>query len=237
MSHCLETEDVGVVYGHARAVAGASLTVPGGSITAVVGPNGAGKSSLILACYGAVKATGRILMDGEDICNRSAMRRARSGIALVPQGRQVFPTLTVRENFVIMARLLGLGMTHVEEALDRFAILRARVNQLAGVLSGGEQQILAVSRALMGSPKVVLLDEMTTGLAPLIVDRLMETAREMAANGAAVLLTEPSIGVIRDRVDRGYVLLRGEVVREADNGRALEAAYEESLGMSLAPET
>src|SRR5260221_6554949 len=158
-------------------------------------------------------------MAGEDICNRSAMRRARSGIALVPQGRQVFPTLTVRENLVIMARLLGLGMTHVEDALDRIPILRARVNQLAGVLSGGEQQILAVSRALMGSPKVVLLDEMTTGLAPLIVDRLMETAREMAASGSAVLVTEPSIGVIRDRVDRGYVLLRGECVGRADDGQ------------------
>jgi branched-chain amino acid transport system ATP-binding protein len=223
-----------VRYGHAPALTGASLEAPGGKVTALVGPNGAGKSSLLLAAYGSVRSTGRVEMDGADISKQPAMRRARAGITLVPQGRQVFPTLTVRENLVIACRLLAIPTDHIEGAFDRFPILRARSNRLAGVLSGGEQQMLAVSRALMGSPKVVLLDEMTTGLAPLIVEGLMTTARELAASGVAVLMAEPSIGVILDRVDRGYVVLRGEVVAQADGGVALDAVYQEKMGMALA---
>lgn len=223
-----------VRYGDARALTGAGLIARGGEVTALVGPNGAGKSSLLLASYGSARATGEVLLDGASVTSYTGMRRARAGIALVPQGRQVFPTLTVRENLVIMCRLLGIGFHHVESALDRFPILRQRANRVAGILSGGEQQMLAVTRALMGSPKVMLLDEMTAGLAPLIVDRLMETVRDLASAGVAILMAEPSIGVILDRVDRGYVLLRGDIVAVADGGEAIQAAYEESLGMSLA---
>jgi branched-chain amino acid transport system ATP-binding protein len=233
VSEGLELQELSVFYGHARALHRASLTIPASSITALVGPNGAGKSSLILATYGAVRSRGRVLFKGSDLSRLSAMARAKAGLTLVPQGRQIFPTLTVRENLVIMCRLLGLSRDHVEAAYQRFPILKVRSRQIAGVLSGGEQQMLAVSRALMGSPSVVLLDEMTTGLAPIIVERLMETARELAASGVAVLMAEPSIGVIRDRIDRGYVLLRGEVVAEAGGGVELEAAYQKAMGMTL----
>jgi branched-chain amino acid transport system ATP-binding protein len=236
MTHNLAVEGITVRYGHALALGSASLDVPGGSVTALVGPNGAGKSSLLLAAYGSVRSVGRVMMDGKDVSRYSAMRRARAGMTLVPQGRQVFPTLTVRENLVIMCRLLGLPSDRVDQAMERFPILRARAGLPAGNLSGGEQQMLAVSRALMGSPKVVLFDEMSTGLAPKIVDGLMDTAEELAASGVAVLMAEPSIGVIRDRVDRGYVLLRGEVVAQADGGAALDAVYEEKMGMALGVE-
>lgn len=231
MTHRLTVAGLTVDYGQARALTSAEMEIPGGSITAVVGPNGAGKSSLLLAIYGSVRSSGSVMLDGRELSALSAMERARSGLTLVPQGRQIFPRLTVADNLTIMARLLDLGPDSVEQALDRFTILRERSGQLAGLLSGGEQQMLAVSRALMGAPKVVLFDEMTTGLAPLIVDRLMGTARDLASAGVVVLLAEPSISAIRERIDRGSVLLRGDVVGAAENGLELESIYRKRMGM------
>jgi branched-chain amino acid transport system ATP-binding protein len=231
VTHSLSVKGLTVDYGRARALTSVAQEIPGGHITAVVGPNGAGKSSLLLAIYGSVRASGRVLLDGREIDGLSATQRARSGLTLVPQGRQIFPRLTVTENLVIMARLLGLGVELVDQALDRFPILRERSHQLAGLLSGGEQQMLAVSRALMGTPQVVLFDEMTTGLAPLIVDRLMATARQLADTGVVVLLAEPSISAIREEIDRGFVLMRGAVVGSAEGGAALEAIYRERMGV------
>ncbi|WP_207943318.1 ATP-binding cassette domain-containing protein [Actinomadura sp. KC345] len=223
-----------VRYGESVAVADASLTFTGGEINAVVGPNGAGKSSLLLAAYGSVAATGRVTLDGEEIGGLSAARRAARGLALVPQGRQIFPRLTVRENLQVMVDTLGLSRGEVESALDRFPVLRERARALAGVLSGGEQQMLAVSRALMGSPKALLLDEMSTGLAPLIVAELMDTARRLADEGTVVVVVEPSIGAVRDRLDRGYVLLRGQASDPVAGGRELDAAYQRAMGVTVA---
>ncbi|MGW5410194.1 ABC transporter ATP-binding protein [Actinomadura geliboluensis] len=225
-------QGVSVRYGESVAVADASLTFTGGAVTGLVGPNGAGKSSLLLAAYGSVAATGRVTLDGEDISGLSAARRAGRGLAIVPQGRQIFPRLTVRENLQVMADTLGLKGAEVETALDRFPVLRERARALAGVLSGGEQQMLAVSRALMGSPKALLLDEMSTGLAPLIVAELMDTARRLAEEGTVVVVVEPSIGAIRDRLDRGYVLLRGQVTGPVEGGRELDAAYQRAMGVT-----
>jgi branched-chain amino acid transport system ATP-binding protein len=230
--HELVLEGVSVRYGESIAVADASVTFAGGAVTAVTGPNGAGKSSLLLAAYGSVAATGRVVLDGEDVGGLSAARRAARGLALVPQGRQVFPRLTVRENLQVMADTLGLPGAEVEAGLDRFPVLRERARALAGVLSGGEQQMLAVSRALMGSPKALLLDEMSTGLAPLVVAELMDTARRLADEGTAVVVVEPSLGAIRDRLDRGYVLLRGTVSGPVDGGRGLDAAYQRAMGVT-----
>jgi branched-chain amino acid transport system ATP-binding protein len=234
MAHELVARDVVVRYGKATALAGVSLSAPGGVVTAVVGPNGAGKSSLLLAVYGSVRAaSGTVEVDGTDVSRLRATDRARAGIALVPQGRQLFPRLTVRENLQLMADLLKLDRGTVDEALDRFPILRQRARSLAGVLSGGEQQMLVVSRSLMGAPRVLLLDEMTTGMAPLVVEQLAETVAGLARDaGTAVVLAEPSLGAIRRIVDRGVVLVRGEIVATAAGPQALDDAYRAALGVS-----
>lgn len=232
MSQDLRVKDLVVRYGHATALAGVELDFAPGRINAVVGPNGAGKSSLLLALNGGVPASGSITLGGREISGLSAASRARAGIVLVPQGRQIFPTLTVRENLEVMAEVLRVGRSAVDRALERFPVLVKRSRALAGVLSGGEQQMLAVSRALMAQPcHVLLLDEMGTGLAPLIVQQLMATVQDLAAAGTTVVMAEASTGVIRDRIDRGFVLLRGEVVGTANDGHELDRIYRSSLGM------
>ncbi|GAA2643754.1 ABC transporter ATP-binding protein [Dactylosporangium fulvum] len=231
-SHELRLEGLAVRYGHASAVTGLNLTAPGGTVTALVGPNGAGKSSALLAAYGSVPSTGRVFLDGEDVSRLKAAARARAGIAVVPQGRQLFPKLNVADNLQVMAELLGLPRSAVDIAIDRFPILRTRLKSLVGVLSGGEQQMLVVSRALMGSPRVLLLDEMMTGLAPLIVQELLRTVTQLAAEGVAVLMAEPALGAVRGGVARGYVLVRGEVVATCeDGGKALDAVYQSKMGV------
>ncbi len=220
-----------VRYGKATAVGDATITAPAGSVTAVVGPNGAGKSSLLLAAYGSVPSSGSVQLDGHDIAKMTTIERARLGVALVPQGRQLFPRMTVVENMQVMAEMLHLPRTAVSDALDRFPILRERSRHLAGVLSGGEQQMLVVSRALMGSPKVLLLDEMMTGLAPKIVQSLSETVNSFTNDGVAAILADPSLGRIRGMVDRGYVLLRGSVVAEAQDAAKLDRAYQDAMGV------
>jgi len=224
-------EGLAVRYGHASAVAGVDLVAPGGTVTALVGPNGAGKSSLLLAAYGSVAATGRVFLDGEDVSRLKPAARARAGIAIVPQGRQLFPRLNVADNLQVMAELLRLPRSAVDTALDRFPILRTRLRSLVGVLSCGEQQMLVVSRALMGSPRVLLLDEMMTGLAPLIVQELLTTVTALAAEGVAILMAEPALGAVRTAVDRGYVLVRGALVAQSDEGgEALDTAYRTAIG-------
>ncbi|WCO67827.1 ATP-binding cassette domain-containing protein [Iamia majanohamensis] len=236
MTHELVVEGLGVIYGRATAVRDVSLVAPGGSITALVGPNGAGKSSTLLAAYGSVRSTGRVAVDGDDVSSLKAAVRARRGVALVPQGRKLFSHLTVRENLQVMAEMLRLGGDAVDAALDRFPILHERVRSLAGVLSGGEQQMLVVTRALMGSPRVLLLDEVVTGLAPMVVQQLARTFQDLAAQGTAVVLAEPNIGALLGRIDRGYVMVRGEVVAcEEGGGRAVDHAYQRAIGVDVPP--
>lgn len=230
----LRAENLTVRYRQALALDGASIMLPGGSITGLVGPNGAGKSSLILALYGSVNSSGSIWFDGSDISRMSASARARAGLAVVPQGRQLFPHLTVKENLRVMAELLRVRSSVIDDALDRFPILRARTKSMAGVMSGGEQQMLVVARALMGSPKVLLLDEMATGLAPVIVQGLMDTIRELAAEGVAILYAAPEIGAVSDTITRGYVLIRGRVTECSEpGGSALDRQYRSTMGVEL----
>ena len=234
-AHELRVQALSVRYGHSTAVSDVSLDVPGGKVTAIVGPNGAGKSSILLATYGSVPSSGRVLLDGTDLSQLRASVRARSGVALVPQGRQLFPRLTVRENLQVMAEMLRLPRSAVDGALDRFPILRTRVRSLAGVLSGGEQQMLVVARALMAEPKVLLLDESMTGLAPLVVRGISDAVRVLAAEGVAVLMAEPAIGAVRGLIDRGYVLVRSRVVAtEEGGGKALDRAYQRVIGVQQA---
>lgn len=230
-AHRLEIRDLSVRYGKATAVDGVTLEAPGGKVTAIVGPNGAGKSSIVLGIYGSVSATGSIVLDGVEISGMSAMQRARQGVAIVPQGRQLFPKLTVVENMQVMAELLRLGRSAVSEALDRFPILRDRSASLAGVLSGGEQQMLVVSRALMAQPSVILLDEMMTGLAPKIVSSLADTIADLAESGVAVVLADPSLAPVRRIIDRGYVVVRGRITSAEQDAAALERAYQDAMGI------
>lgn len=227
----LAIEHLSVLYGKATAVEDVSLTVPAGVVTAVVGPNGAGKSSLALGLYGSTDASGKILLGDLDLSGMDSISRARAGVAIVPQGRQLFPRLTVRENLQVLAEILKLKSSEVDAALDRFPILRERESRLAGVLSGGEQQMLVVSRALMGNPRVLILDEMMTGLAPKIVAELLDTVIRCARDGAAVLILDPALGPLQRGVDQGYVLLRAQLSGLHVGAGALDAAYQQAMGV------
>ncbi|GAA4487882.1 ATP-binding cassette domain-containing protein [Microbacterium panaciterrae] len=231
MSVDLNVTDLSVRYGMATAVEKATLTVPAGRVTAVVGPNGAGKSSLALGVYGAVAATGSIQLGSTDLASLASIDRARAGLAIVPQGRQLFPKLTVRDNLQVMAELLKLKKKAVDDALDRFPALRERESRLAGVLSGGEQQMLVVSRALMGEPRCLVLDEMMTGLAPKIVSGLVDAIREIADRGASVLIVDPAIGPLQRVIDRGYVLLRAQLSTAYEDVAALDDGYQRAMGI------
>lgn len=231
MSNGLLVENLTVRYGMATAVERVSLFAPAGQITAVIGPNGAGKSSLAHGIYGAVPASGTISLGGVDLSSMSAIERARAGMAIVPQGRQLFPKLTVRDNLQVMAELLKLKKDAVEQALDRFRVLRDREKRLAGVLSGGEQQMLVVSRALMGNPHCLVLDEMMTGLAPKIVSGLADAIREIADKGASVVILDPAIGPLQRVIDRGYVLLRAQMSAEQSDVTSLDREYQREMGV------
>ncbi|OYO16569.1 ABC transporter ATP-binding protein [Enemella dayhoffiae] len=227
----LTVSGLGVRYGRATALASVDLVAPAGAVTAVIGPNGAGKSSLALGLYGSIPASGTVTLGGRELSGRPALARARAGMALVPQGRQLFPRMTVRENIEVMASLLKIPRAEVDSALDRFPILRERISSYAGVLSGGEQQMLVVTRALMARPRAIVLDEMMTGLAPRIVAELRQTVAGLAADGVAVLVTDPSLAGLRAVVDRGYVLVRGRVVAEAEDAETLDRAYQRAMGV------
>ncbi|KUM37422.1 ABC transporter ATP-binding protein [Arthrobacter sp. EPSL27] len=229
-NNSLEVLGLSIRYGKAQAVSGVSLTLPAGMVTAITGPNGAGKSTLLLALRGTVESTGIIRIGGQDARDFSMRERAKA-IAIVPQGRQLFPRMTVRENLQVMASLLRLPRGKVDEAMDRFPVLRTRSKSLAGVLSGGEQQMLAVARALMAEPAFLLLDEPMTGLAPLIVQSINETIRDLAAGGVGVVIAEPAVRALGDVVQQGHVLIRGSVAASANSLVELERAYKSAMGV------
>lgn len=227
----ISVHDLTVRFGNALAVRGASLTAPSGQVTAVVGPNGAGKSSLLSAIFGSIPSNGRVEVAGHDLSAASAGTRLREGIAYVPQGRQLFPRLTVRENLEIGARLVGARNDVLESAFERFPILRTRQRQLAGVLSGGEQQMLVLARALLVTPEVLLLDEMTTGLSPKITGELLDRVHELADSGVTVVVAEPALHRVSRIVDRGYVMMRGTLTGPEPDATSLDTAYRSAMGV------
>lgn len=227
----LQVDNISVRYGRATALESVSIAAAGGEVTGVIGPNGAGKSSLIQAIYGSVHANGSVRLDGMELSKRSAIDRAKSGIALVPQGRQVFARLTVRENLQIMSTLLNAGPDAIGLAMNRFPILKDRANQLAGVLSGGEQQMLSVARALMGAPSVLLLDEVMTGLAPKIVEQLSDVFRELKNSGITIVIADPSANIAEQLVDSAYILIRGKVLAK-ESGSDILVAYQSAMGVN-----
>lgn len=231
----LEAADIQVRYGAVEAVRSAAIRLERGAVTALVGPNGAGKSSLIEAVVGSARgARGVVSLDGRRIDGLDACGRARAGLAVVPQGRQVFPRLSVWENLRVLADAVGIPPAAVADAIERFPNLVERRDKPAGVLSGGEQQMVALARALMLKPRVLLLDEPALGLAPIVVAELSGTIAALADEGMAILVAEPSIRLIRQRIARGYVMIRGRIVAEAGNLADLERRYLAHSGLETA---
>jgi branched-chain amino acid transport system ATP-binding protein len=211
----LEITDLVVSYGHVQAVRGVSINVHPGALVALIGGNGAGKSSVLNAAAGLVKPrAGRIMFAGRDVSSWPAHRVARSGLVLVPQGRQVIAPLSVRENLELGAyvRRDAEISADMEQMFVRFPQLATRRSQLAGLLSGGEQQMLAMARGLMSRPKMMLMDEPSMGLSPKILDQLFGAIRNIASSGVPVLLVEQNAIKALEISDYAYVLQNGEVV-------------------------
>lgn len=210
----LKIEDLRVSYGGIEAVKGISLEVPEGSIVTLIGANGAGKSTTLRAISGLVKPkSGKILYLGEDITGTSTEQVVAKGITLVPEGRRVFPDLSVYENLKIGAYLRkGADLTDDYNWIyDLFPRLKERSWQMAGTLSGGEQQMLAVGRALMSHPKLMMMDEPSLGLAPLVVQGIFEIIKEVNKRGVTILLIEQNANLALRAANFGYVLETGSI--------------------------
>jgi branched-chain amino acid transport system ATP-binding protein len=196
---------------------GVSLEVGAGEVVCLLGRNGAGKSTLIKTVCGLLPARqGRIVFAGTDLTGAPAVTIVRSGIAVVPEGRRVFSALTVNENLAMggYSRRSGLGPTwRFERVYDLFPRLAERRSQLAGTLSGGEQQMVAMARALMADPTLLLLDEPSMGLAPMLIELIFDTINRLASDGITILLVEQNAAAALDVADRAYVLERGRVER------------------------
>ncbi len=206
----LEVEDLRVRYGAVEAVHGVSFAVHAGEATALIGANGAGKSSTLAAISGLVPASGRIRFDGRDIGGAPPHAIVRAGVVQVPEGREILARMTVEENLLMGLR--GRDRSELGSAYERFPILRERRALLAGTLSGGEQQMLAIARALLARPRLLLLDEPSLGLAPLIVKRVFDTLAELKRQGVTMLLVEQNALRALRLADRAFVMELGRIV-------------------------
>ena len=222
----LELENVHVRYGPIEALHGVSLRVAAGTIVTLIGGNGAGKSTTLRTISGLLAPTaGRIIFEGRPIQGRSPHEILGLGIGHVPEGRQIFPTLTVWENLRLGAFREGRAhevTERLEAVFQEFPVLHERARQLGGTLSGGEQQMLAIGRALMARPRLLMLDEPSLGLAPLYVERVVEIMRALNTRGISILLVEQRAHTALKIAERGYVLETGRIVLEDEGSRLLE---------------
>jgi branched-chain amino acid transport system ATP-binding protein len=225
MNSFLEIEDLNLYYGDAQALSDVSLEVKEREIVAIIGANGAGKTSLIRAIAGIQPArSGKILFKGKQILGLESHRTCNLGIGQVAEGRQVFPTLSVLENLQVGAmlpRARGNAKRTLDEVFAMFPRLAERGAQLAGTLSGGEQQMLAIGRCLMGAPELIMFDEPSLGLAPIVVQEVLHTIRVLNQRGITILLVEQNVAVSLKLSNRAYVLENGRVVMSGPGNELL----------------
>ncbi len=229
----LELKDVVVRYGGIEAVRGVSFVVRSGELVTLIGGNGAGKTTTLTTISGIKRpTTGEITFSGERIDNLPAHEIVELGISQSPEGRRIFPRMSVRENLVMGTFARGKAKTDIDRVFQLFPVLKERHKQAGGTLSGGEQQMLAMGRALMADPKLLMLDEPSMGLAPKFVARIFELLEEVHAQGITILLVEQNAHLALQIADRGYVLESGEIVLEDDAKKLLgnEAVRKAYLG-------
>jgi branched-chain amino acid transport system ATP-binding protein len=209
----LKVEDIHTYYGASHILQGISLAIEPGEVVAVIGRNGVGKTTLVRSIVGLTPPRrGRIAFKDTDITRMPAYRIARLGVGLVPQGRRIFASLSVREHLQVTARSRGAGRWTLERMTALFPNLRERLGQTANKLSGGEQQMLAAGRALVGNPDLLLMDEPTEGLAPLMVRELGRLVENLKETGTAILLVEQQLAFVLRHADRIYILSKGQIV-------------------------
>ena len=215
MSTILKVDDINVYYGSIHAIKGISFEVNQGEIVTLIGANGAGKSTTLNTISGLLKSsTGSVTFMDEDLGKVPAHKIVSKGLALVPEGRRVFLQMTVQENLEMGAYTRGARVpeSDLEKVFEQFPRLKERRKQVAGTLSGGEQQMLAMGRALMSNPKLLMLDEPSMGLAPILVEQIFDIIRELHKSGTTILLVEQNAQAALSVADRGYVLETGKIV-------------------------
>jgi len=230
----LQLENITTVYGKNEMLRNVSIDVPEGTVTCLLGSNGAGKSTLIKAVLGLVKVTkGRIIFDGKEITNLPTHKIIGAGISIVPEGKRIFPKMTVRENLRMGAYLEKDSLKIEKRMMEVFELyprLQERINQIAGTLSGGEQSMLSIGRGLMSDPKLLIFDEPSLGLAPILVEQNFDTIKEINSRGTSVFLVEQNVHLTLEYASRGYVLQQGEVVasgsvEELKESEVIRTAY------------
>jgi branched-chain amino acid transport system ATP-binding protein len=232
----LEVDEVRAAYGRVEVLRGLSISVGEGQVVAVLGPNGVGKTTLMNTLAGLIRvSSGQIKLDGRRLDRLSPYEIARRGLLLVPEGRGIFPGLSVKDNLDIAVRADRRDdpagrQARLDRVLERFPRLAERLSQQAGTLSGGEQQMLSMSRAFLGEPRVLMLDEISNGLAPIIVEELFEAVGALRAEGQTILMVEQYLTYALRHADYCYVLHRGQVAHEGtpaelEESGALESAY------------
>ena len=234
----LDVSDLHAGYGRAEVLTGLNFEVQQGQVITIIGPNGAGKSTTLNALIGLLPARGRVVFDGQDLAESTLEDRVMMGLALVPEKRELFSTMPVEDNLVLggwraMKQRVPNWRREIERVYELFPRLKERRTQLAGTLSGGERQMLAVGRALMSSPRLLMLDEPSLGLAPLVVKEIFRIIERLRSEGTSILLVEQNARAALEVADHGYVLENGRIVMEdsCDRLREKDDIREFYLGM------